>query len=277
VAELRERLGADADAAIAWFAATEAGNFEDGMGLNVLQDREPPADAGARERIRSRLLQARAQRTRPGLDDKRLTSWNALMIAALADAGAALAEPRYLDAALACAAFVEGHLRDDRGRLLRTFSHGEAKIDAYLEDHAFLLEAQIVLFEATCEEHWLGAARALADDLIARFADDERGGFFSTAADAEALIVRRKELEDTPIPAGASSAAIGLLRLAQITGETAYERHTVSVLRLTHEIAAQYPTAFGHLLQALHWYLAPARPIACAVTGSTGSGRAPSA
>jgi hypothetical protein len=117
---------------------------------------------------------------------------------------------------------------------------------------------------------------ALADELVARFADPERGGFFSTASDGEALIARRKDLEDSPIPAGASSAAMGLLRLAQLTGEENYERHAVSVLRLLHEIAPRHPTAFGHLLQVLHWYLSPARPIACAVpTKSTGSDPAP--
>jgi uncharacterized protein YyaL (SSP411 family) len=101
--------------------------------------------------------------------------------------------------------------------------------------------------------------------MIERFADSERGGFFSTASDQQELIARRKELEDTPIPSGASSAAVGLLRLSQLTGEREYERHAVSVLRLAHEIAPRHPSAFGHLLQALHWYSAPARPIACQV------------
>ena len=126
-----------------------------------------------------------------------------------------------------------------------------------------MLEALIALFECACEERWLGHARELADEIIARFADGERGGFFATASDGEELIVRRKELEDTPIPSGASSAALGLLRLAQITGEDSYERHALSVLRLEHEIAVRHPTGFGALLQALHHYLAPARPIAC--------------
>jgi uncharacterized protein len=285
VAELRELLGADGDAAIAWLGASGQGNFVDPHhrepGLNVLQDRGARPDPDTRARIRSRLLQARRTRPRPDLDDKRLTSWNALMISALADAGAALAEPRYLDAALACASFLERELRDERGRLLRTYNHGRAKIDAYLEDHAFLLEAQTALFEATCEERWLNGAISLAEEMIARFADPDGGGFFSTAADSEALIARRKDLEDTPIPAGPSSAALGLGRLAQLTGEGDYERHAVSVLRLLYEIAPRYPVAFGHLLQALHWQLAPARPIACpvplAATGSTGSGPAPSA
>ncbi|HEX8714381.1 MAG TPA: thioredoxin domain-containing protein, partial [Solirubrobacteraceae bacterium] len=155
--------------------------------------------------------------------------------------------------------------RDERGRLLRSYNDGRATLDAYLEDHAFLLEAMLVLFEASCEERWFEHALALADELIARFADEQRGGFFSTAADQPPLIARRKDLEDAPIPSGAASAANGLLRLAQLTGEAEYERHAVSVLRLLHEIAPRHPTAFGHVLQAMHWYLAPARPIACAV------------
>jgi uncharacterized protein len=285
LAELRALLGDDADAAIDWFGATEQGNFEDlhhpQPGLNVLQDREhdrfaTELDDATRERIRATLLTARDERVRPGLDDKRLTSWNALMICALAEAGAALRESpvdgvdpglgeELLDAARTCAEFVLRDLRDERGRLLRTYNDGCAKIDAYLEDHAFLLEAMLVLFETTCEERWFDQAIALADELIARFADPELGGFFSTAADQEALIARRKDLEDTPIPAGASSAAVGLLRLAQLTGDEPYERHAVSVLRLLQEIAPRHPAAFGHLLQAMHWYLSPARPIACAV------------
>ncbi len=283
--ELRELLGEDAGAAIDWFGASEQGNFEDPHdpqpGLNVLQDREHDRfarelDEATRERIRSTLLAARERRVRPGLDDKRLTSWNALMICALAEAGAALRDApvdgidpglseELLGAARTCAEFVLRDLRDERGRLLRTYNDGHAKIDAYLEDHAFLLEALLVLFETTCEERWFDQAIELADELIARFADPELGGFFSTAIDQEALIARRKDLEDTPIPAGASSAAAGLLRLSQLTGEESYERHAVSVLRLLQEIAPRHPAAFGHLLQAMHSYLSPARPIACAV------------
>ena len=219
-----------------------------------------------RARIRARLLEVRDHRVRPGLDDKRLTSWNALLIAALAEAGAALSEPRYTEAAIACAEFVLRDLRRTDGRLLRTYNDGHAKIDGYLEDHAFLLEALLALFETTCEERWFVEARALADILIARFADPENGGFFSTAADAgEALIARRKDFEDSPIPAGGSSAALGLLRLSELTGEAEYERQALGVLALLRDIAPRHPTAFGHLLQVLHWRFSPARPIACAV------------
>ena len=270
-AELTRVLGADADAAIAWLDVTEEGNFTDPghpePGLNVLQDRGPRPPEPARARIVAALVAERARRPRPALDDKRLTSWNALMICALADAGAALDEPRYLDAATRCAEFLDTQMRDDEGALLRSYNDGRAKIGAYLEDHAFLLEALIALFEASCDERWLGRAEALAEEMIARFADPERGGFFSTPADGEQLIARRKDLEDSPIPAGASSAAMGLLRLSQLNGNDQHRAHAASVLRLMYEIAPRHPSSFGHLLQALHWYFAPARPIACAVPG----------
>ncbi len=270
-AELRSVLGADADAAIAWFGVSAQGNFEDPhhprAGLNVLAAPGPEPSPEQRARIRERLLAARAERPRPGLDDKRLTSWNALMIAALADAGATLGEPRYADAARACAEFIFTSMRDASGRLLRSYAGGEAKLDAYLEDHAYLLEALLVLFEANCEERWFREAKSLADTMIARFGDLERGGFYSTAADGEPLIARRKDLEDTPIPAGPSSAAAGLLRLAQLTGEQEYERQALGALAIVREIAPRHPTAFGHALQAMHWQLAPPRPIACPVPG----------
>jgi hypothetical protein len=293
VGELRDALGEDAEAAIAWFGATEEGNFVDphhpAPGLNVLEDRGRGASSSAarvegdarskgpaqpdeptRARIRARLLDVRERRTRPGLDDKRLTAWNALMIAALAEAGAALDEARYTEAAVACAEFVLRDLREgwagSEKRLLRTYNDGVGKLDGYLEDHAFLLEALLALFEATCEERWFVEARSLADALIARFADPQNGGFFSTADDVgETLIVRRKDLEDSPIPAGGSSAALGLLRLSELTGEAEYERQALGVLALLRDIAPRHPTAFGHLLQVLHWRFSPARPIACAV------------
>jgi uncharacterized protein YyaL (SSP411 family) len=296
--ELREVLGEDAEAAIEWFGASEQGNFADphhpAPGWNVLEDKGQSAtatdlaedgtqsgrpghpDGATRARIRARLLERRERRARPGLDDKRLTSWNALMIAALAEAGATLGEPRYTEAAIACAEFILRDLRDSDGRLLRTYNDGEAKLGGYLEDHAFLLEALLALFETTCEARWFTEATALADTLIARFADPENGGFYSTAADGEALIARRKDLEDSPIPAGGSSAAIGLLRLSELTSEPEYERQGQGVLALLRDIAPRHPTAFGHLLQALHWHLSPARPIACVVpTKSAGTDPAP--
>src|SRR3954452_25368399 len=259
VEELIGALGPDSDAALDWFGATDEGNFE---GTNVLEARGPAPDAPTRERIRARLLEVRARRVRPGLDDKRLTSWNALMLGALAKAGATLGRADYVNAARSCATALLRVHREDGGRLLRTSDGRQAKLNAYLEDHAYLLEALLTLYEATFEVRWFTEARAIADSMIARFADEEAGGFFSTSVDHEALVTRRKDLEDTPIPAGNSGAALGLLRLAALTGEHGYEEHALGVLRLLHAIAPQHPTSFGHLLQALDWAVGRPREVA---------------
>jgi uncharacterized protein len=262
VDELREALGPGdlADDAIAYFGATERGNFEGHA--NVLEARGPEPAPEALAEIRRRLLDARAHRVRPGLDDKRLTSWNALMISALAEAGAVLGRDDYLEAAVECAAFVLRDLRDADGRLLRTWRDGRARLPAYLEDHAFLLEALIGLYEATGDPQWFAESVSLAEILIERFADPERGGFFTTAIDQEQLAARRKDLEDSPIPSGNSAAAFGLLRLALLTGDGRYERHALGVLRLLFPLAIRHPQAFGHLLQAADFYLAPVKEVA---------------
>ena len=199
---------------------------------------------------------------RPGLDDKRLTAWNALMISALAEAGAVLERDDYRDAAVACAEFVLRELKDEQGRLLRTYNRGRAKLAGYLEDHAYLLEALLTLYEATFDARWFAEARALAEQLLERFADPEHGGFFAVADDHEQLIARRKELEDAPIPSGASAAAFGLLRLGALTGEARYEDAALGAIRLLHAIAPQHATAFGHLLQAIDFHLAPVKEVA---------------
>jgi uncharacterized protein YyaL (SSP411 family) len=253
LAELREVAG---ERAAAWFGASEEGNFE---GANILVRGEgEPAEL---DDWRRRLYEVRAQRVWPGLDDKRLASWNALMITALAEAGAAFEREDLLDAARRCAEFALADMRPD-GRLRRTWKEGRARLNAYLEDHAFLLEALLALYEATFEPRWYHAAREIADETIGRFSDPERGGFFETASDHEQLVARRKDLEDHPIPSGNASAAVGLLRLAALSGDYAYEERAVSVLRLLHEVAARHPTAFGHLLQALDFHLAPTREVA---------------
>ena len=270
VDELRSVLGPSglADEAIAYFGATERGNFE-GHGQNVLEARGPePSDL---PEIRRLLLSARADRVPPALDDKRLTSWNALMISALAETGAALERDDYVEAAVACASFVLGDLRDGDGRLLRTWKDGRGRLDAYLEDHAFLLEALILCYEATGDPSWYGEATALAHVMIERFSDPERGGFFTTASDQEQLAARRKDLEDSPIPSGNSAAAFGLLRLGALSGDGRYERHALGVLRLLVPLAARHPGAFGHLLGAADFYLAPVKEVAI-VGPSPGAG-----
>jgi len=257
--ELRETLGELADEAMAYFGVRPGGNFE--HGASVLEARGPRPER--LPEIRCKLFGARAPRVRPGLDDKRLTAWNALMISALADAGAVLERDDYVQAARACAAFVLRELRDDHGRLLRTWKDGRAgAIQGYLEDHAYLLQALLVLYEATFEERWYTEAVAIAEAMIERFGDPERGGFFTTAEDQPHLVTRRKDLEDAPTPSGNSAAALGLLRLARLSGSPDYERQAAGVLALHAPVAARHPGAFGHLLQALDLYISPSREVA---------------
>jgi len=249
-----------------FYGVTERGNFE---GRNVLHlaggakaadGADAPGPEGLDE-MRRTLYEERAKRVRPGLDDKRLASWNALMVAALAEAGAVLDREDYLDAARTCAEFVWTQMRED-GRLLRTYKDGRARLNAYLEDHAYLVEALLTLYEATFETRWFERARELAETTIARFGDPERGGFFSTAADHEVLIARRKEIGDHPIPSGNSSAAMGLLRLAALTGEHSYAEQAEGVFRLFAEPAVHHPEAFAHFLRALDFHQAPVREVA---------------
>ncbi len=178
------------------------------------------------------------------------------MISALADAGAVLERDDYLEAASACATFLITTRRDAEGRLLRTES-----IAAFLDDHAFLLEALITLYEATFDPRWYEEAVATAEALKA-YADAERGGFFTTTPDQETLVGRRKDLEDSPIPSGNASAAFGLLRLALLSGEGSYERDALGVLRLLFPLATRHPQMFGHLLRAVDFYLAPVKEVA---------------
>jgi uncharacterized protein YyaL (SSP411 family) len=269
LAELRDALaplGPDAaEQAVTFFGTTQAGNFE---GANVLEGRGPELGPEVLERVRARLYEVREQRVRPGLDDKRLCSWNALTISALAETGATLQRPDYVAAAVACAEFVLRDMVGADGRLLRTFKDGRAHIDAYLEDHAYLLEAMLTLYEATLDPRWYREAVRLAEVLDDRFADQEQGGFFTTGADHSNGFARRKDLDDAPIPAGGSSAAFGLLRLAALSGSHGYESSALGVLRVLAPIVGRHPQGFGHALRALDFYLARVREVA--VVGPSG-------
>jgi uncharacterized protein YyaL (SSP411 family) len=259
--QLEEVLGDGAASVAGYYGVSDSGNFE---GANILH---LPGGAGGErpaglDDARRALYEARSKRVWPALDDKRLASWNALAIAALADAGAVLGRDDYLEAARGCAEFVLEQMRDGKGRLLRTYKDGRAHLNGYLEDHAFLLEALLALYEASFEPRWFEEALALAETMVERFGDPERGGFFSTSGDHEELIARRKEIGDHPIPSGNSSAALGLLRLAALTGERSYERRAEGVFRLFAAPAAGHPEAFAHLLRAFDFQLSPTREVA---------------
>jgi uncharacterized protein YyaL (SSP411 family) len=244
-----------------FWGVTEGGNFEGANILHLAGGADAAEPEGLAEARRA-LFEARSRRVWPGLDDKRLTSWNALAIAALADAGAVLGREDYLDAARTCAAFLLEQLRDENGNLLRTYKDGRAHLNAYLEDHAFLLEALLALYEASFETRWFTEAQELAETMIERFGDPERGGFYSTSADHEELIARRKEVGDHPIPSGNSSAAMGLLRLGALTGEARYTEAGESVFALFGKPAVEHPDAFAHMLRALDFHLSSTREVA---------------
>jgi len=258
--ELRDLLGDDADRVLRYWGADRGPNFEGRSILHVAGDED--IDPEVLERARRTLYEARSQRVWPGLDDKRLTAWNALMISALATAGAALDRPDYTDAARTCAGFILEKMRDDQGRLLRTYKDGQASIPAYLEDHAFMVEALLALYEATFETRWFSAARHLAAEISERFSDPGGAGFFTTPSDQQDLIVRPKSFEDHPIPSGNSSAAMGLLRLATFTGDASAQQPAEDLFRALHQAAARHPQAFGRLLAAMHFYFGPRREVA---------------
>jgi uncharacterized protein len=254
-------LADDAGEILDYWGVTEGGNFEGRNILNVPGGAEARRPAGL-DQARATLYEHRARRVWPGLDDKRILSWNALMLAALAEAGAVLGREDYLAAATGCAEFAWTRMRDEGGRLLRTWKDGEARLPAYLEDHAYVVDALLTLYESSFDVRWFDAARETADSMISHFADDERGGFFTTAHDHERLIARRKDVEDHPIPSGNSAAALALLRLAALTGEREYERRAISVFRLLHRAAARHPQAMAHLLRAMDFHFAAVKEVA---------------
>jgi hypothetical protein len=244
-----------------FFGASPEGNWEEGTNVLWLPDRGASPPAGLEE-ARRRLLEIREQRPRPGTDDKILASWNGLAIQALAETGRALGESRYVDAASGAARFVLSALRRDDGRLLRSWREGRAGGPGYVDDYAMMAAACVTLYEATFDLGWMAEARRLADDLIRLFHDPDRGGFFQTGEDAEALVLRPKELFDNAVPSGNSVAAEVLLRLAHLTGEDAYERAGVSGLRVARNLIERAPTMFGHALGALDLYVSPSKEVA---------------
>ncbi len=208
------------------------------------------------EAARVKLLAVRTRRVHPFADDKILTDWNGLMIAALARAGAAFGEPRYVAAARAAAEFVLAELRDEHGRLYKRWRQGEAAHAGTLEDYAFLTWGLLELYQAGFEVRHLEAALALDAAMLAHFEDRAAGGFFTSADDAEELLFRHKDVYDGALPSGNSVAAWNLLRLARLTGRTELEEHGRRTLAAFGS-AARMPSAHTLYLLALDFALGP--------------------
>ena len=250
--ELTSVCGTDAEEVIAFFGVTDGGNFVDPhtkFSGNILHavDRNAARPEAVR-RASAALLAARAQRVAPGLDDKVLLGWNALFLRSLTEAAAVFERSDWMDAARANARFLSSAMRRPDGRRLRSWKDGHTHVVAFAEDYAALLEALVTLAE-----------------LVELFADHERGGVFTTGTDAEALIVRPKDIQDGPIPSENSLAASGLLRLAALTGEARYEDAARRWIDAMTPIAITHPNAFPYLLGAIE--RSASQPLEIAIVG----------
>ena len=256
--ELRNLLGVDRDVAIAYWGASEAGNFE---GVNILNVPEgavrfahrlgvPEQDLWATiEGSRATLLAARERRVRPGRDEKVLASWNGLMLRAMAEGARAFDDATLAESALAAGRFLRTALVRD-GRVLRSWRDGTARIPGFLEDHAALALGFIALYQLTFDRAWLDDALALNASCVRWFWNDEAGAFFDTAHDAEALVTRPRDVTDNATPSGNSLAVELQLMVALLTGDAAMRRRADYVLATLAEPMRRSAMAFGHLLGA---------------------------
>ncbi|QSF42990.1 thioredoxin domain-containing protein [Paenibacillus tianjinensis] len=243
------------------YGITPEGNFEGANIPNLLQ--ELPEDMAERtgmnplglktrmEEWREKLFAYREQRIHPSKDDKVLTSWNGLMIAALAKGAKALQKPEYARAAVAAADFIWDNLRRrEDGRLLARYRDGESAIPAYVDDYAFMIWGLTELYEATGQAVHLERALQLKDGLLALFIDEEGGGFFFTGRDGEELPIRSKELYDGALPSGNSVAAKQLLKLSVISQDVELKAVAERTAQVLASAAAEYPPGYAMYLQA---------------------------
>ncbi|MBI3408566.1 MAG: thioredoxin domain-containing protein [Planctomycetes bacterium] len=272
-AEIERVLGKEeAELFAAIFDVTDSGNWE---GHNIL-NRSRPYEQEAKllkmpvEELRRRLeaskrklFDEREKRVKPGRDEKILTAWNGLMIAAFAQAAQVLDNPDYLQAATRAADFVLSRMRTPDGRLLRTAGIGAgAKLNAYLEDYSYLIDALVSLYEADFEPRWIEAAREVARVMIEQFWDEKEGGFYYTGKEHERLIARGKDPHDHATPSGNSMAVTGLLRLQKLTGDAKLLEKVERTLLLFSGLLTSSPMAAGQMLNALDFHLGPVDEIA---------------
>ncbi|HQR07754.1 MAG TPA: thioredoxin domain-containing protein [Gemmatales bacterium] len=263
--EMEQILGEEADFASGVFDITDGGNWE---GHTILT--RPKSDAQEShlhqlaedaflqrvEAIKSKLLAVRERRVKPGRDEKILAAWNGLMISAFAQASMVLRDKKYVTLAGRAADFVLTRMRQPDGKLYRTsLAEGPAKLNAYLEDYAFMIEGLLQLAEASWEQRWLDSAIALADIMITQFWDQEQGGFFFVSHDHETLIMREKQANDNATPSGNSMAITVLLRLGRLTGSVKYTEYAEKALRLFTAQMGQQPMSYGQMLIALDDWL----------------------
>ncbi|WP_332642655.1 thioredoxin domain-containing protein [Aeromicrobium sp.] len=266
--QLMRTLGpADGAWATELLGVTGGGTFE--RGFSTLQLLKDPDDEARWDEVRAKLLEARATRTRPARDDKVVASWNGLAITALAEAGVLLEEPDFTAAAIRAAELLatvhiqDGHLSD---RLVRTSRDGIASTHAgVLEDHGAVAEAFLAVLGITGDAVWLDRARVLLDRVVDHFADPA-GGFFDTADDAEALVVRPKDVSDNAYPSGTSAAVTALISFAAITGEHRYRAAAESGIESAASVATQVPRFAGWTLAAAEAIVAG--PLEIAVVGA---------
>ncbi|MCJ7726886.1 MAG: thioredoxin domain-containing protein, partial [Acidimicrobiia bacterium] len=259
-AEVEAAAGEHAPVAIAFFGVDALGNFE---GSNILHrpttvDRvasdagiSPEQASASIEEARRLLLAARAQRVRPARDDKAVCAWNALAIRALAEAGAVLGEERYLEAAVTAARYLLTELRDDRGRLLRSWREGRTSGPGFADDYGATALALFALYQATGDAAWYVEAAAVTEAMVGLFWDEDAGGVFATSHDAERLIARPKNVFDNPTPSDNSLAAEALATLAAATGDTRHADRVGEIARMAGLVATRAPAAVGWLLAVL--------------------------
>lgn len=256
--ELEGVLGEQAEPFMALYGVTRRGNFE---GQNILTFSGTWEERQAMVEARRRLFEAREARIRPERDEKVLTSWNGLMLAAFAEAGEVLERGDYVAVAERNASFLLSELRTDEGRLLHTWRDGVAKGRGYLEDYTHLVDGLLALYRATFAPRWYAAAEELTEFMLAHFGDPE-GGFFDTSDAHEELVTRPRSLQDSAVPSGNSMAAWVLLRMGQLGVEPRYTETARRVLRQVQPLLARYPLGFGEWLTALDYALAHTREIA---------------
>ncbi len=250
---------------------TAQGNFD---GANVLHTViTPGGDAPVLAAARARLLATRERRVRPARDEKILAGWNGLALAALAEAARGLGSQRYQAAATRLGEFVTSGLIRPGNRLAHSWKDGRSSGNAFLEDYACLAEGFLALYQATFAEKWFATARGLVDAMIEYF-HRPAGGFYDTSSDHEALIVRPRSLQDSPIPSGNSMAATVLFKMAAYTGEGRYSSVAEDTLASAAGLVERAPVMFGQWLQAFH--LADTGLTELAVTGDLSTPQAES-